>query len=174
MSAGVSGQRVNPVSSRLNSTASPASTGTRRTTMASYFTFMGVAVVIAFGYVFYLPMALTAFFVLIFLLGLGGGVIAVPALALAYAFFQVHFTATRATSLGMILPASLVGAFLHWKAGNVDLKLVGQMAPFALAFAVAGVLVAYAVPSDTLKVIFGVLLMIASTRLALQKVRKNN
>jgi uncharacterized protein len=108
------------------------------------------------------------------LFGLGGGIVAVPALALAFAFFQVHFTATRATSLGMILPTSLVGAFLHWKAGNVDLKLVARMAPFALAFAVGGVLLAYAVPSDTLKVIFGVLLMIASARLALQKTKKNS
>jgi uncharacterized membrane protein YfcA len=103
------------------------------------------------------------------LFGLGGGIIAVPALALAYIFFQEHFTATRATSLGMILPTSLVGAFLHWKAGNVDLKLVGRMAPFALAFAVAGVLLAYAVPADILKVIFGVLLVLAAVRLALKK-----
>jgi uncharacterized membrane protein YfcA len=108
------------------------------------------------------------------LFGLGGGVIAVPALALAYAYFQVNFTATRATSLGMILPTSLVGAALHWKAGNVDVKLVGRMAPFAVAFAVCGVLLAYAVPSETLKVIFGVLLMIASARLALQKTKKNS
>jgi uncharacterized protein len=103
------------------------------------------------------------------LFGLGGGIIAVPALALAYVFFQEHFTATRATSLGMILPTSLVGAILHWKAGNVDLKLVGRMAPFALAFAVAGVLLAYAVPGDVLKVIFGVLLVLAAIRLALKK-----
>ena len=103
------------------------------------------------------------------LFGLGGGVVAVPALALAFGFFQMHFTATRATSLGMILPTSLIGAILHWKAGNVDLKLVGRMAPFALVFAALGVLAAYAVPSSTLKVIFGVLLVVAALRLAVTK-----
>jgi uncharacterized protein len=103
------------------------------------------------------------------LFGLGGGIIAVPALALAYGFYQEHFTATRATSLGMILPTSLVGAILHWRDGNVDLKLVGRMAPFALVFAVAGVLLAYAVPAEVLKVIFGVLLVLAAVRLVLKK-----
>jgi uncharacterized protein len=103
------------------------------------------------------------------LFGLGGGIVAVPALALAFGFYQVEFTATRATSLAMILPTSLLGSYLHWKAGNVDMKLVGRMAPFSLAFAVAGVLMAYAVPGDVLKVIFGVLLVLAAVRLALKK-----
>jgi uncharacterized membrane protein YfcA len=103
------------------------------------------------------------------LFGLGGGIVAVPALAVAFGYFHEHFTATRATSLAMILPTSLVGAVLHWRAGNVDLKLVGRMTPFALAFAVAGVLMAYAVPKDALKVTFGVLLVAAALRLALEK-----
>ncbi|MCA8913748.1 MAG: sulfite exporter TauE/SafE family protein [Planctomycetes bacterium] len=103
------------------------------------------------------------------LFGLGGGVVAVPALALAYGFYQQNFTATRATSLGMILPTSLIGTVLHWRAGNVDLKLVARMAPFALVFAALGVMVAYEVPAATLKVIFGALLLGASIRLALKK-----
>ncbi|MCA8915156.1 MAG: sulfite exporter TauE/SafE family protein [Planctomycetes bacterium] len=108
------------------------------------------------------------------LFGLGGGVVAVPALALAFGYFQIHFTAARATSLGMILPTSLIGAILHWKAGNVDMKLVARMAPFAVVFAALGVLTAYAVPADTLKVIFGVLLVLASVRLAVTKRTKKS
>lgn len=100
------------------------------------------------------------------LFGLGGGVVAVPALAVGFLFFHETFTATRATSLGMILPVSLVGTILHWRAGNVDLKLVGKMAPFAVVFAVGGVLVAYALPTGALKVIFAVLLLGAAARLA--------
>lgn len=103
------------------------------------------------------------------LFGLGGGVVAVPALALAYGYFQQHFTATRATSLGMILPTALVGAFLHWRKGNVDLPLVARSAPFAVVFAVAGVVLAYAVPAAALKVTFGVVLLAATIRLALLK-----
>ena len=44
----------------------------RRKAMALYFASLGVAVAIAFGYVFYQPSALTTFFVLIFFLGIGG------------------------------------------------------------------------------------------------------
>ena len=69
----------------------------------------------------------------------------------------------------MILPTSLIGTVLHWRAGNVDLKLVARMAPFALVFAALGVMVAYEVPAATLKVIFGALLLGASIRLALKK-----
>jgi uncharacterized membrane protein YfcA len=103
------------------------------------------------------------------LFGLGGGVVAVPALALAYGYFQQNFTAARATSLAMILPTSLLSAWLHWRRGNVEVRLVKRMAPFAVVFAVLGVLIAYAVPAQTLKVTFGVVLIAASMRLALQK-----
>ena len=44
----------------------------RRLAMGLYFVALGVAVAIAFGYVFYQPAALTPFFVLIFFLGIGG------------------------------------------------------------------------------------------------------
>jgi len=44
----------------------------RRGAMGLYFVALGVAVAIAFGYVFYMPSALMPFFVLIFFLGIGG------------------------------------------------------------------------------------------------------
>jgi MFS family permease len=44
----------------------------RRTAMGLYFILMGTAVAIGFGYVFYAVAAITPFFVLIFILGLGG------------------------------------------------------------------------------------------------------
>lgn len=108
------------------------------------------------------------------LFGLGGGIVAVPALALGFAYFQDNFISTRATSLGMILPTSLVGTVLHYRAGNVDLKVVGLMAPFAVVFAVLGVLVAYAVPTDALKVIFATLLAVAAVRLAISNPKKKS
>ncbi|MBI4886119.1 MAG: MFS transporter, partial [Acidobacteria bacterium] len=44
----------------------------RRTAMGMFFVLMGAAVAVGFGYVFYAVSAMTPFFVLIFLLGLGG------------------------------------------------------------------------------------------------------
>jgi uncharacterized membrane protein YfcA len=105
------------------------------------------------------------------LFGLGGGVVAVPGLALAFALFHDQFTATRATSLAMILPTSLVGAVLHWRAGNVDKSLAFKVTPVAAAGAVGGVFLAYAVPQEALKIIFAVMILLASFRLAMQKKR---
>ena len=103
------------------------------------------------------------------LFGLGGGIVVVPALALGYGFFHDEFTATRATSLAMVLPTSLIGAILHWRAGNVDRAMVTRTTPLALVAAVGGVLLAYAVHPGALKVLFGVLMIIAAARLVLHR-----
>jgi uncharacterized protein len=103
--------------------------------------------------------------------GLGGGVIAVPALALAFGAFDENFTAARATSLAMILPTSVVGAFLHTRAGNVDYALTVKVAPLAILGAVGGVVLAYVVSPDALKVIFALLLLAAIVRLIRPRVQ---
>jgi uncharacterized membrane protein YfcA len=106
------------------------------------------------------------------LFGLGGGIVVVPALALGYALFHDKFTATRATSLAMVLPTSLIGAILHWRAGNVDRYMVTRTTPLALVAAVAGVYLAYEVKADQLKLLFGVLMIIAAARLAIHRPSK--
>jgi uncharacterized membrane protein YfcA len=103
------------------------------------------------------------------LFGVGGGIVVVPALALAYGYFNTHFAETRATSLAVIMPTSIVGAWLHWRAKNVELPLVLRTLPVAVVFSAVGVLVAYAVNAEVLKVAFALLLLAAALRLALQK-----
>lgn len=97
--------------------------------------------------------------------GLGGGVVAVPMLSLAFGFFHDQFTATRATSLAMILPTSLMGAYLHLREGNVDKPLAMKITPAAAVTAVGGVWLAYYVPQDALKVTFAILILLATLRL---------
>jgi MFS family permease len=77
----------------------------RRKTMASYFTLMGAAVAVAFGYVFYMPSALEAFFVLIFVLGLGGANFAMYTLWLP----EQYTTDCRASAIAFV---SSVGRFV--------------------------------------------------------------
>lgn len=100
------------------------------------------------------------------LFGLGGGVVVIPALAIGYSYFHDHFTATRATSVAMVLPTSLLGAILHWRAGNVDRSVATRTVPVAVVGGVAGVLLAYVVPKDTLRYAFAVLMILAAVRLA--------
>jgi len=77
----------------------------RRAAMALYFVALGVAVAIAFGFVFYLPEALTLFFVLIFFLGLGGANFAIYTLWLP----EQYATNCRASAIAFI---SSIGRFV--------------------------------------------------------------
>ena len=77
----------------------------RRRAMAGYFAALGVAVAIAFGYVFYLPAALLPFFVMIFFLGIGGANFALYTLWLP----EQYSTACRASAIAFV---SSIGRFV--------------------------------------------------------------
>ena len=77
----------------------------RRRAMAIYFVSLGVAVAIAFGYVFYQPMALGLFFVLIFFLGIGGANFAMYTLWLP----EQYSTNCRSSAIAFV---SSVGRFV--------------------------------------------------------------
>jgi MFS family permease len=77
----------------------------RRLAMGLYFAALGVAVAIAFGYVFYQPAALSAFFVLIFFLGIGGANFALYTLWLP----EQYATNCRASAIAFV---SSVGRFV--------------------------------------------------------------
>lgn len=103
------------------------------------------------------------------LFGLGGGIVVVPALSLGSALFAGDLLAARATSMAMVLPTSLIGAVLHYRAGNVDRQMVVKTTPLALVGAVAGVLLAYVAPVLALKILFGCLMVVAALRLMLHR-----
>jgi MFS family permease len=77
----------------------------RRLAMGLYFGVLGIAVAIAFGIVFYAPMALTPFFVLIFFLGIGGANFAMYTLWLP----EQYTTDCRASAIAFV---SSVGRFV--------------------------------------------------------------
>src|SRR5262249_54738896 len=77
----------------------------RRRAMGLYFVALGVAVAIAFGFVFYLPSALSIFFVLIFFLGIGGANFALYTLWLP----EQYSTGCRASAIAFV---SSVGRFV--------------------------------------------------------------
>ncbi len=117
----------------------------RRLAMGVYFVVLGVGVAIAFGYVFYLPAALTAFFVLIFFLGIGGANFALYTLWLP----EQYSTGCRASAIAFV---SSIGRFV----GVAMVFLVGSaiqsygslgvpVAVTALAFLIGLVLLPFAV-----------------------------
>jgi MFS family permease len=117
----------------------------RRRAMALYFVVLAVAVAIAFGYVFYLPMALAGFFVLIFFLGIGGANFALYTLWLP----EQYGTDCRASAIAFV---SSVGRFVGVPmvflvgAGIASYGSLGvPVAVTAVAFVVGLILLPFAV-----------------------------
>src|SRR3982074_1561179 len=98
--------------------------------------------------------------VLVGLLGIGGGVVLVP--AMVYLLHMDQHTA-QGTSLFVLLPPIGLGALReYWKQGQVDLKAGILCALGMLVGAYAGSLIALPMPSRNLKGLFGCFLMFVS------------
>ncbi|UCC47788.1 MAG: sulfite exporter TauE/SafE family protein [Gemmatimonadota bacterium] len=114
------------------------------------------------------------------LVGIGGGAIMVPFLY----FFLAHpelagvqvspadqAVIAHATSLLVIVPISLRGAWLYNRARLVEWRAVWRMGLASVVTAVLGARVAVVVPAELLKVVFGIFLLVVSTRLLIGKRR---
>lgn len=105
------------------------------------------------------------------LLGVGGGIVLVP--AFFYMFDHLGYGGPQlmqvcvATSLATILATSMRSVMAHHRKGAVDWAILRSWAPWIVAGAIAGVFVAAALKSTTLTAIFGVLAMIAGLYMAL-------
>jgi uncharacterized protein len=98
--------------------------------------------------------------VLVGLLGIGGGVVLVPAMVYLLHLDQ-HLA--QGTSLFILVPPIGLGALReYWKQGQVDLK-AGILCALGMLFgAYAGSLIALPLPSRHLKGAFGCFLMLAA------------
>jgi len=97
------------------------------------------------------------------LLGVGGGILFVPALTIFLGESQLH---AEATSLLAIVPVALAGAWRQSSYGNVRLRdgaLVGALSPLGV---LAGVLISNAVPERALELGFAALLLVVAFQLA--------
>src|SRR3954447_18287831 len=93
------------------------------------------------------------------LLGVGGGVLFVPALTVFLGLGQVD---AEATSLLAIMPMALVGAWRQHGYGNVRLRDGAVLGALAVPGAVAGVSIVEALPERAVQVSFaGLMLLIA-------------
>jgi uncharacterized membrane protein YfcA len=102
------------------------------------------------------------------LLGVGGGILFVPALAI---FLDEPQIGAEATSLLAIVPVAAAGAWRQTDYGNVDLRdgvLIGILSPLGVA---AGVVIANAVSQRTLEIAFAVLILFIAAQLAVRGLR---
>ncbi|MGD8867322.1 MAG: sulfite exporter TauE/SafE family protein [Gemmatimonadales bacterium] len=108
------------------------------------------------------------------LVGIGGGAVMVPFLyyflanaGLAAVAIPPEHQAViaHATSLLVIVPISVRGAFLYSRAGLVEWGAVWRMGIASVFTAVLGARTAVVVPGELLKLVFGTFLIVIATRL---------
>lgn len=90
------------------------------------------------------------------MVGVGGGLIVVPALVYFLGYSQ-H--AAQGTSLGLlVLPVALLGMMNYYKAGHVDFKVVGLLAVGFVLGSYFGSKWSLSLPQETVKKVFAILL----------------
>jgi uncharacterized protein len=96
------------------------------------------------------------------LLGVGGGILFVPALAIFLGNSQLE---AEATSLLVIVPMAIVGTWRQVRHGNVDVREGMLIGVLSLPGVVVGVVVANALPQRALELGFAGLSLIVAVRL---------
>lgn len=90
------------------------------------------------------------------LLGIGGGILFVPALTILLGLHQVQ---AEATSLLAIVPVALVGSWRQRAYGNLRIEDAAIMGGLSVLGVIAGVALANALPERVLRIGFALLLL---------------
>ena len=102
------------------------------------------------------------------LLGIGGGIIVVPALVL---LFEVADVTAKGTSLMVILPTALVGTLRNMRHGNVDLRGALLTGAGGVASAFGGALLAGVISPRVSTGLFAGLLLLIAVRMLSRMIR---
>jgi len=94
-------------------------------------------------------------------LGLGGGLLAVPALVF---LFGLGLHAAEGTSLLVMLPNSITGAATHLRQGTASLPVGRKLAAGAAPGAAIGAITALALDEGTLKLVFALFVLLMAGR----------
>lgn len=95
------------------------------------------------------------------MLGIGGGVIFVPALVVLFAFGQ-H--TAQGTSLAVILPTAIVGTFVHWRHHRVNWPIALMIAGGGVVGGTLGSAAALSLDPVLLRRLFAGLLVVLAIR----------
>ena len=102
-------------------------------------------------------------------LGIGGGSIFVPALVLALGVGQHE---AQGISLWVVVAASVMGGWTHYRHGTVDMEAAKWIAPAALPGAIAGAVMAASLGGRSLQVVFAVVLTLIGLQMLMTARRR--
>jgi uncharacterized protein len=97
------------------------------------------------------------------LFGVGGGILFVPTLTLGLGLTQLH---AEASSLLAIIPTVIAGTWRQQRYGNVRWRPAIVIGIAAIGGVEGGVALAETLPEDTLRRLFGALMMIVAAQVA--------
>jgi len=100
------------------------------------------------------------------LIGVGGGIIAIPAMM---HFLHLDVKTAMATSLAVIIPVSISGTVKHAMAGQIDYKTAACIAIGGVACAYLGVKLNQKLEPQTLKKIFAIFIICVGINMLLEK-----
>ncbi|HXA42664.1 MAG TPA: sulfite exporter TauE/SafE family protein [Candidatus Solibacter sp.] len=103
-------------------------------------------------------------------LGIGGGVIMVPAMVLV---LGVQQSVAQGTSLLVILPTALSGAQSHYRRGNIDIQPTIWMGLLGAVTAAAGAYLAVHIDQQRLRQVFAVYLLLVGGKTIYNGIRKS-
>jgi uncharacterized membrane protein YfcA len=97
------------------------------------------------------------------MIGIGGGIIIVPALVFVLGFSQQQ---AQGTSLGLLLlPVGILAVLNYYKQGFIDVKVVGVMCATFILGGWLGSKIALSLPQETVRKIFAVVLIIVAVKM---------
>jgi uncharacterized membrane protein YfcA len=95
-------------------------------------------------------------------LGVGGGIVYVPALVAVFSFAQHE---AQGTSLAIIVPTTLVAALVHARARRIDWRTAGLLGVGGVVGGVLGASSALALDDTLLRRLFAVFLVLMAIRM---------
>jgi uncharacterized membrane protein YfcA len=97
------------------------------------------------------------------MVGIGGGIIMVPALVYFLAFSQKN---AQGTSLGLFLfPVGILGVLQYYKQGHVDFKIVAFVAIGFLLGSFLGSKISLSMSDDKVKRFFAIVIMLVAIKM---------
>jgi uncharacterized membrane protein YfcA len=102
------------------------------------------------------------------MLGVGGGILFVPALVIFLGLSQVD---AEATSLLAIIPVALIGAASQRRYGNLRPRDAAVLGALAIPGAVGGVAIVNAIPERVVEVLFALLLLYVAGQMVRRALR---
>ena len=97
------------------------------------------------------------------IVGVGGGIILVPALIYIFGYQQMD---AQGISLALIMfPVGMLGVLQYYKAGHVDFSIVGIIAIGFVLGSFLGSKFALSIPQETIKKIFAVMMLLIAIKM---------